>query len=54
MSENAFPLSKDKLLEAYRIMRTIREFEEAAWTSLAAASRLSISMPVKRQRPPAS
>ena len=28
MSENAFPLSKDKLLEAYRIMRTIREFEE--------------------------
>ena len=47
MSENAFPLSKDKLLEAYRIMRTIREFEEAAWTSLAAASRLSISMPVK-------
>ena len=28
MSENAFPLSKDRLLEAYRIMRTIREFEE--------------------------
>jgi acetoin:2,6-dichlorophenolindophenol oxidoreductase subunit alpha len=28
MSNNPFPLSKEKLLEAYRIMRTIREFEE--------------------------
>jgi acetoin:2,6-dichlorophenolindophenol oxidoreductase subunit alpha len=28
MSKNPFPLSKDQLLEAYRIMRTIREFEE--------------------------
>ena len=28
MSDNPFPLSKAKLLEAYRIMRTIREFEE--------------------------
>jgi TPP-dependent pyruvate/acetoin dehydrogenase alpha subunit len=28
MGENPFPLGKDKLLEAYRIMRTIREFEE--------------------------
>ena len=28
MSTNPFPLSKEKLLEAYRIMRTIREFEE--------------------------
>ena len=28
MSDNPFPLSKARLLEAYRIMRTIREFEE--------------------------
>ena len=28
MSNNPFPLSKEKLLEAYRTMRTIREFEE--------------------------
>jgi acetoin:2,6-dichlorophenolindophenol oxidoreductase subunit alpha len=28
MAENPFPLAKEKLLEAYRIMRTIREFEE--------------------------
>ena len=28
MTNNPFPLSKEKLLEAYRIMRTIREFEE--------------------------
>lgn len=28
MSENPFPLSRDDLLQAYRIMRTIREFEE--------------------------
>ena len=28
MSNNPFPLSKEKLLEAYRIMRTIREFED--------------------------
>jgi pyruvate dehydrogenase E1 component alpha subunit len=28
MSNNPFPLSREKLLEAYRIMRTIREFEE--------------------------
>ena len=28
MSSNPFPLSKEKLLEAYRTMRTIREFED--------------------------
>ena len=28
MSNNPFPLSTEKLLEAYRMMRTIREFEE--------------------------
>ena len=28
MTDNPFPLSKEKLLEAYRTMRTIREFEE--------------------------
>ncbi|WP_430913876.1 thiamine pyrophosphate-dependent dehydrogenase E1 component subunit alpha [Methylobacterium sp. sgz302541] len=28
MSNNPFPLPKDKLLEAYRTMRTIRDFEE--------------------------
>ncbi|MCW2240224.1 thiamine pyrophosphate-dependent dehydrogenase E1 component subunit alpha [Azospirillum canadense] len=28
MTENPFPLSRDDLLKAYRIMRTIREFEE--------------------------
>lgn len=28
MSENPFPLSREELLEAYRTMRTIREFEE--------------------------
>ena len=28
MSNNPFPLTKEKLLEAYRMMRTIREFEE--------------------------
>ena len=28
MSENPFPLSKDGLLDVYRTMRTIREFEE--------------------------
>ncbi len=28
MAKNPFPLSKEKLLEAYRTMRTIREFEE--------------------------
>ena len=25
---NPFPLEKDKLIEAYRTMKTIREFEE--------------------------
>ena len=28
MSDNALPLSKDQLLRAYRMMKTIREFEE--------------------------
>ena len=28
MAKNPFPLSKEQLLEAYRTMRTIREFEE--------------------------
>ena len=28
MTNNPFPLSRDKLIEAYRTMRTIREFEE--------------------------
>src|SRR5262252_3509862 len=28
MPVNAFPLAKDQLLQAYRTMRTIREFEE--------------------------
>lgn len=28
MNDNPFPLSKEKLLEAYRLMKTIREFEE--------------------------
>ncbi len=28
MSNNPFPISKEKLLDAYRTMRTIREFEE--------------------------
>ncbi len=28
MTDNPFPLSREKLLEAYRTMRTIREFEE--------------------------
>lgn len=28
MSENPFPLSREELLDAYRTMRTIREFEE--------------------------
>jgi TPP-dependent pyruvate/acetoin dehydrogenase alpha subunit len=28
MSDNPFPLSKEELLQAYRTMRTIREFEE--------------------------
>ncbi len=28
MSDNPFPLSRDELLQAYRTMRTIREFEE--------------------------
>ena len=28
MTKNPFPLEKDQLLDAYRIMRTIREFEE--------------------------
>jgi pyruvate dehydrogenase E1 component alpha subunit len=28
MAKNPFPLSKEKLLDAYRTMRTIREFEE--------------------------
>jgi pyruvate dehydrogenase E1 component alpha subunit len=35
MATNPFPLSKDKLLEAYRIMRTIREFEERLHTDFA-------------------
>ncbi len=32
---NPFPLSKDKLLEAYRTMRTIRDFEERLHTEFA-------------------
>ena len=28
MSTNTFPLSKEELLKAYRMMKTIREFEE--------------------------
>ena len=28
MPSNPFPLSKERLLEVYRTMRTIREFEE--------------------------
>ncbi|HEY1384899.1 MAG TPA: thiamine pyrophosphate-dependent dehydrogenase E1 component subunit alpha [Dongiaceae bacterium] len=35
MANNPFPLSKDQLLEAYRIMRTIREFEERLHTDFA-------------------
>jgi pyruvate dehydrogenase E1 component alpha subunit len=35
MAKNPFPLSKEKLLEAYRTMRTIREFEERLHTEFA-------------------
>ena len=35
MNENPFPLSRDRLLEAYRTMRTIREFEERLHTDFA-------------------
>jgi acetoin:2,6-dichlorophenolindophenol oxidoreductase subunit alpha len=35
MSKNPFPLPKEQLLEAYRIMRTIREFEERLHTDFA-------------------
>ena len=35
MSKNPFPLPKEELLEAYRIMRTIREFEERLHTDFA-------------------
>jgi pyruvate dehydrogenase E1 component alpha subunit len=35
MTRNPFPLQKDELLEAYRIMRTIREFEERLHTEFA-------------------
>ena len=56
MSENAFPLSKDKLLEAYRTMRTIREFEERLHVEFAKGDipASSISMPARRPAPPAS
>jgi acetoin:2,6-dichlorophenolindophenol oxidoreductase subunit alpha len=35
MAKNPFPLNKDKLLEAYRTIRTIREFEERLHTDFA-------------------
>ena len=35
MATHPFPLSKEKLLEAYRTMRTIREFEERLHTEFA-------------------
>jgi TPP-dependent pyruvate/acetoin dehydrogenase alpha subunit len=35
MTKNPFPLSKDELLESYRIMRTIRDFEERLHTDFA-------------------
>lgn len=35
MAKNPFPLSKEKLLDAYRTMRTIREFEERLHTEFA-------------------
>jgi TPP-dependent pyruvate/acetoin dehydrogenase alpha subunit len=35
MSKNPFPLSKEKLLDVYRKMRTIREFEERLHTEFA-------------------
>jgi len=35
MIENPFPLEKDQLLDAYRTMRTIREFEERLHTDFA-------------------
>ena len=57
MSDNPFPLSKEKLLEAYRTMRTIREFEERLHVDFAQAATFrasSISMPAKKPRRPAS
>ncbi len=35
MSDNSFPLAKDELLQVYRTMRTIREFEERLHTEFA-------------------
>ena len=35
MSDNPFPLSKQELLDVYRTMRTIREFEERVHTEFA-------------------
>ena len=35
MADNPFPLSKDELLQVYRTMRTIREFEERVHTEFA-------------------
>lgn len=38
MSDNPFPLSRDELLQAYRTMRTIREFEERVHVEFAKGS----------------
>ncbi len=56
MSSNPFPLNKDRLLQAYRTMRTIRDFEERLHVEFAEGTfRASFtSMPGRKPRPPAS
>lgn len=49
---NPFPLPKERLLEAYRKMRTIRDFEERLHVDFARGEIpvSSTSMPAKRRR----
>jgi hypothetical protein len=56
MAGNPFPQSKEQLLQAYRTMRTIREFEERLHIDFAAATSPASStcMPARRPRAPAS
>ena len=54
MAGNPFPLDKPALLEAYRTMRTIREFEERLHVDFAAATSPASCISTPAKRPPAS
>ena len=56
MADNPFPLDRDRLLAAYRTMRTIREFEDRLHVDFSRGTSPAscTSTPARRRRPPAS